>query len=132
MVDKTGTVMGEKILETRAVNGNPNENMVSISAAHDCGDLNVTSPTEMVPEKNLDEVGITSHSDLINETLIIVMKSVKKVGMMMNLSYNGVHKQIECRLQCLMRKRITTIWAMAVHREKSQQAILRSERKEKL
>ncbi|KAL5974029.1 hypothetical protein ACLOJK_030691 [Asimina triloba] len=60
MEDKTGTVMGEKILETGVVYGNPNENITSVSAAHDLSDLNVTSPAEMDPEKNLGEVGITS------------------------------------------------------------------------
>ncbi|KAL6006032.1 hypothetical protein ACLOJK_040077 [Asimina triloba] len=66
MENKTGTVMGENILETRAVNGNPNENMAKVSVAHDLGHLNVTSPAEMVPKKKLDEVGITSLPDLIN------------------------------------------------------------------
>ncbi|KAL5987541.1 hypothetical protein ACLOJK_035289 [Asimina triloba] len=71
MEDKIGTVMGEKILETGAVNGNPNENMESVSAAHDLGDLNVTSPVEMVSKKNLDKVGITSQPDLINNADMI-------------------------------------------------------------
>ncbi|KAL5981205.1 hypothetical protein ACLOJK_029126 [Asimina triloba] len=79
MEDKIGTVLGEKILETGAVNGNPNENMASISAAHDLGDLNVTSPIEMVPEKNLDEVRITSQPDLINSADMIQHREGKYV-----------------------------------------------------
>ncbi|KAL6005396.1 hypothetical protein ACLOJK_005963 [Asimina triloba] len=71
MEDKTRTVMGEKILETGAVNGNPNENMTSVSVAHDLGDLNVTSPAEMDPEENLGEVGIISQPDLINSVDMI-------------------------------------------------------------
>ncbi|KAL5984092.1 hypothetical protein ACLOJK_018194 [Asimina triloba] len=56
MEDKTGIAMGKKILETWAVNSNPDENMASVSAAHDLGDLNVTSRAEMDPEKNLGKV----------------------------------------------------------------------------
>ncbi|KAL5998341.1 hypothetical protein ACLOJK_009281 [Asimina triloba] len=79
MEDKTGTVMGEKILETGVVNGNPNENMTSVSAAHDLGDLNVTSLAEMVPEKNLDEVRIASQPDLINSADMIQHREEKYV-----------------------------------------------------
>ncbi|KAL5984825.1 hypothetical protein ACLOJK_038661 [Asimina triloba] len=79
MKDKTGTVMGKKILDTGAVNGNPNENTASVSAAHDLGDLNVTSPAEMVPEKNLGAVGITSQSNLINSADMIQHREGKQV-----------------------------------------------------
>ncbi|KAL5999682.1 hypothetical protein ACLOJK_037967, partial [Asimina triloba] len=84
MEDKTRTVMGEKILETEAVYGNPNENMASVSAAHDLSDLNVTSPAEMDPEKNLGEVGITSQPVLINSADMIQHRQEKQV------------KEIEC------------------------------------
>ncbi|KAL5982265.1 hypothetical protein ACLOJK_016336 [Asimina triloba] len=79
MEGKTGTVMGENILETRAVNGNPNENMAKVSVAHDLGHLNVTSPAEMVPKKKLDEVGITSLPDLINSVDMIQHREGKHV-----------------------------------------------------
>ncbi|XP_042959294.1 uncharacterized protein LOC122294521 [Carya illinoinensis] len=80
MEDKTGTGMGEKILDTGVVNGNPNENMASASIAHDMGDLNVTSPIEMVPEKNLDEVVITSQPDLIKSVDMIQHREGKQVA----------------------------------------------------
>ncbi|KAL5977670.1 hypothetical protein ACLOJK_039198 [Asimina triloba] len=79
MEDKTGTVMGEKILETGVVYGNPNENMASVSAAHDLGDLNVTSLAEMDPEKNLGKVGITSQPVLINSADMIQHRRGKQV-----------------------------------------------------
>ncbi|KAL6012788.1 hypothetical protein ACLOJK_003277 [Asimina triloba] len=79
MEGKTRTVMGENIFETRAVNGNPNENMAKVSVAHDLGHLNVTSPAEMVPKKKLDEVGITSLPDLINSVDMIQHREGKQV-----------------------------------------------------
>ncbi|KAL5992197.1 hypothetical protein ACLOJK_013112 [Asimina triloba] len=77
--DKTGNVMGENILETRVVHGNPNENMAKVSVAHDLGHLNVTSPAEMVSKKKLDEVGITSLPDLINSVDMIQHREGKHV-----------------------------------------------------
>ncbi|KAL5998753.1 hypothetical protein ACLOJK_009700 [Asimina triloba] len=79
MEGKTGTVMGENILETRAVNGNPNEIMAKVSVAHDLGHLNVTSPAKMVPKKKLDKVGITSLPDLINSVDMIQHREGKHV-----------------------------------------------------
>ncbi|KAL5982678.1 hypothetical protein ACLOJK_016754 [Asimina triloba] len=77
--DKTGNVMGENILETRAVHGNPNENMAKVSVTHDLGHLNVTSPAEMVSKKKLDEVGITSLPDSINSVDMIQHREGKHV-----------------------------------------------------
>ncbi|KAL5972808.1 hypothetical protein ACLOJK_039614 [Asimina triloba] len=68
-----------KILETEAVNGNPNENMASVSLGHDLGDLNVTSLAEMNPEKNLGEAEITSQPDLINSVEMIQYREGKHV-----------------------------------------------------